>query len=463
MDDFDVINSKGSNELQSYGKKFQYKMVYLLLTDKVFFERLFTILDPTLFSSDSVQWIVKKLKDHYNDFKELPDVDNFKIYITQEIENKSTKINVVHTLKKIYEQRRTNNTDLIKKTATDFFKNQNLGKAIFECVDLWKDKRYEEIRNKINKALTSGEEQDVGLSYIEDIDERYEEMKRDTISFGYKILDKYTGGGIAGGELAVIVAPSGTGKTFLMNHMALRMLREGKKVVYYNLEDNKNYIALRLDSILMKDSTQNMRNRIDELKEKISKDIRSNIYIQDFPSQITNVNHLISHYDRLKLLHFHPDVIFVDYGDILGSVHPRQQDWLDQKQKFEELKSMAQQLEIPIITAGQANKQSLEKNIVEAQDIQRAYSKVAPCNIILGFSRHVSDKLNNTGRIHFAKNKYGPDGITLPANINYSDGTFKMLDPETKRGRELLEAMKENNEDFEAGKGRLRKHLKEFI
>lgn len=458
-----INNGYDSNELKEYGSTFQYKLVYLLLTDKKFFERIYDILNYKLFTSDSVKWIVKKLKYHYDEFRELPDVDNFKIYITKEIENKTTKTNIVYTLKKIYKQKRTNNTDLIKETATDFFKNQNLKKVIFESVDLLEEREYDTIRQKINDAMRAGEEHELGLDYTKDVEKRYEENDRDTISYGYSILDNYTNGGIAPGELAVILAPSGTGKTYFMNHIALRMLLNKKKLVYYNLEDDQSYVAVRLDGILMKESTHNLKYKIDDLKEKIDKNVHSNIIIKDFPSQISNINHFMSHYERLKLINFNPDIVFVDYGDIIGSVHSRQQDWLDQKQKFEELKSMAQQLQIPVITASQTGQQALDKDIVEARDMQRAYAKVAPCNLILGLSRHVSDKLNNTGRVHIAKNRYGPDGITLPAVINHEKGKFDILNPETKRGKELLEKMKNNNDDLEAGKERLKEKFQKYL
>jgi hypothetical protein len=269
---------------------------------------------------------MKCTKNHYTEYKELPDFDNYKIYLQKEDFDKAKNTNIVYALQKILNQKNKNNTKLIKDTALDFFKNQNLSKVMFEAVDLIKQKKYDQIREKLNHALNAGHDTDFGLNYVEDVEKRYNEDRRNLISYGYSVLDEYTGGGIGPGELAVIVANSGIGKSFLLSHITTRMLINGIKVVYYNLEDNASYIGRRIDSILMKDTNENIKYKLDELKKIIDKKIKANLIVKDFPSHVSNINHFMRHFNHLHLIDFKPDIVIIDYGDIIDNVKQKNSD-----------------------------------------------------------------------------------------------------------------------------------------
>lgn len=453
--------NRNVDKLSDYGKTFQYKLLHILFSDKLFFEQIYDILDPQQFSTNALKWIISKLKDHYNQYSEIPEIKDFKVYIQQEVDNKTTKVSIIQTLKKITQKKYTNSTEFVKENATDFFKNKNLSKVIMESVELLKNGQYDLIKEKIDDALHAGSDNDLGLDYIDDVDLRYEKHERDTITTGWKVLDNYLNGGLGRKELGAIVAASGVGKSFWLCHLAFRMIASGLKVVYFNLENEDSYIGMRIDSILTGISSHNLSYKIDKVKKKIKEKIKGNLKIKDLPSQISTINTMISFVNRLKIINFNPDAIIVDYGDIIGSVKSYSQDWLDQKQKFEELKSLAQQLSVPVWTASQANKSALEKDIVGKKEFQRAFAKTAPCNFILGLSRKVNDKLNNTGRLHIAKNTFGPDAITLPCYINNEKGKFKLYKPDSKKGKELLDQMG-GDEIAEEGRQRLREKFKKF-
>jgi hypothetical protein len=115
---------------------------------------------------------------------------------------------------------------------------------------------------------------------------------------------------------------------------------------------------------------------------------------------------------------------------------------------------MGGEYDIPIWTATQAGRSSLEDDIIEADKIASSYGKVMVSDFIMSLSRKVQDKLSGTGRVHIVKNRFGPDGVTLPSKINTNNGQFQFFEPDTSQG-------KATKQDMKSGETLMKKSLKE--
>ena len=117
---------------------------------------------------------------------------------------------------------------------------------------------FEQIKKLVDDALNAGTERNIGHEYIEHIEDRYSETTRETVETGWEVIDELTQGGLGGGELGVIVAPAGVGKTWVLAAIGANAMKRGKHIVHYSLELNEAYVGLRYDSIFTGIANQNL-------------------------------------------------------------------------------------------------------------------------------------------------------------------------------------------------------------
>lgn len=433
--------------LFDYGSTFQYKLILNLLSDRSFLSQIHDILDYNYFSSNANKWIVKKISQHYEKYNVLPKLDNFKLYINNELkDNDLLKVGVTAALKEVYKYINSDDADFIKEQTIDFFKHKNFEKILLEATDLLKEKDYDTIKAKIDEATLAGSERDLGIDYKKDVDLRYSEIARQPIPTGWPPIDHYLDGGVSAGELAVFLGISSVGKSWLLEHLSINAMKLGYEVMFYTLEDSGNFVGTRNDSVVTGINTTLLKYNIDKIKNDLNKNFPGNMTIRSFPSEITNIHHIQAHYNKLLLVKKKIDIVFIDYGDIMAPLKAFKADWLNQRQIFNEIKSFAQINKVPVWTAAQASKDAADQYAIESTAVAQSYPKVAPCNIIISLSRNTEDKIINSGRLHLAKNKYGPDGITFPCKIDFERGIFKPMDPHTKEAKELNNKMKNGGE-----------------
>jgi replicative DNA helicase len=246
-------------------------------------------------------------------------------------------------------------------------------------------------------------------------------------------------GGLAPGELGVVMAPAGIGKSWLLINIGANSLKNGKNVIHYTLELNENYVGQRYDSVLTGIPAQNLKNYQDEIENKM-KTLNGELTIKYYPTKSVGVMGLKAHIEKSIMLGKKPDVVVVDYADLLKVNSKDKHEALEEL--YEDLRGMAGEYQVPIWTATQANRSALEEDVIEADKIASSYGKVMVSDFLMSLSRKVEDKMSGTGRGHVIKNRFGPDGITLPCKINTNNGQFQFFEPQTTQGKQTTQVMK---------------------
>ena len=269
-----------------------------------------------------------------------------------------------------------------------------------DSVSLLKMGNYDEIKTKIDGAMKAGADTDIGLEYKNDVAVRYQEAARDTMTTGWDVIDDLMDGGLAPGELGVVMAPAGIGKSWLLINIGANAMKSGKNVIHYTLELNENYVGQRYDSVVTGINAQNLKNYQEDIQDKMNSLCR----------YLFKVNQKDKH-EALEEL-------------------------------YEDLRGMAGEYGVPVWTATQANRSALEEDVIEADKIASSYGKVMVSDFLMSLSRKVEDKMSGTGRGHVIKNRFGPDGITLPCKINTNNGQFQFFEPQTAQGKQTTKIMK---------------------
>ena len=377
--------------------------------------------------------------EHFKQYKAPPSKDVLKVKIT-EIENDILKTAVLEQLKEVFRYMESDDLSFVKDEILKFCKNQEIKRAIMDSVSLLKMGNYDEIKSKMDSAMKAGADTDIGLDYINNVAARYNEAARHTITTGWDVIDDLMDGGLAPGELGVVMAPAGIGKSWMLINIGANAVKAGKTVIHYTLELNENYVGQRYDSVLTGINAQTLKHHQETVEEKM-KSLRGELIVKYFPTKSVGVMALKAHIEKTIMQNKTPDLIIVDYGDLL-KVNTKKDKHEALEDLYEELRGMAGEYGIPVWTASQAGRSALEEDIIEADKIASSYGKVMVADFLMSLSRKIEDKMSGTGRGHVIKNRFGPDGITLPSKINTNNGQFQFFEPQTTQGKQTTQIMK---------------------
>ena len=421
------------DNLAKFGQSFQSKVVSALLTDEKFLDTLSEILNPRFFESEANKWIVGEIADYHEEFRKPPTLDVFKAQVSK-LDNDVLKTTIVEQLRHIFTQVGNVDLDYIKKEFTSFCRNQNLKNVILQSVDLLKAGNFDRIKDLVDKAMKVGTETDLGHDYIEDYDIRAEDVKRDTVPTDWSPINDLMDGGLGPGELGVVVAPSGVGKTWILTALGASAVRQGLSVVHYTMELSENYVGQRYDTVFTKIPSAELKGKKDEVKGKIE-NLKGKLLIKYFPPKGVSVKKLQQHIDKMIATDNKPDVIIVDYADLLLSYSNKSDStYAEQGGVYIDLRGMSGELGIPIWTASQTNRSAIDSEVIEADKIADSYAKVMNADFIMSWSRKSKDKLNNTARAHIMKNRFGPDGITFPCKMDTNTGFIEVYEGTSAEG-----------------------------
>jgi len=411
--------------LTKYGQSYQSKVVASLISDVKFLEQVTEITKPAFFESQANQWIIGEVQHYFDEFRTSPTMEVFKIKVG-EVEDKVLKQTVVEQLKAVYLQVGSEDLPYVKKEYLTFAKNQKVKDALLKSVDLLKAGNYDKIIDTMMAASKVGVENDLGLDYIDNFELIMEDVKRNSVSTGWEVVDELMDGGLGPGELGVVMAPSGIGKSWFLSKIACSAVQKGLNVLHYTLELSESYVGQRYTTILTGIQTSEHKERKEEIVRKI-KNTPGRVRIKYYPPQFASSKTLSAHIEKLKASGFNPNLIIIDYADLLKSSSNRDGLYAELGGIYEELRGLSGETGIPIWTATQTNRAAIDHEVIQADSVGDSYKKVQTADFIMSVSRKTKDKLSNTGRIHIVKNRFGPDGMTFPAKIDTFHGIMDVF------------------------------------
>ena len=411
--------------LTKYGSSYQSKVVASLISDTKFLEQVTEITKPAFFESQANQWIIGQLQSYFSEYHTSPTMEVFKIKVG-DIDDKILKQMVVEQLKIVYLQIGADDLPYVKNEYLTFSKNQRVKDALLKSVDLLKAGNYDKIIDTMMAASKVGLESDLGLDYVDNFESIIEDVKRNSISTGWDVVDELMDGGLGPGELGVVMAPSGIGKSWFLSKIACSAIQMGMNVLHYTLELSENYVGQRYTTILTGIQTTEHKERKDEIIRKI-KQTSGRVRIKYYPPQFATSKTLSAHIEKLRATGFNPNLIIIDYADLLKSSNSRDGLYAELGGIYEELRGLSGEAGIPIWTATQTNRAAIDHEVIQADSVGDSYKKVQTADFIMSVSRKTKDKLSNTGRIHIVKNRFGPDGMTFPAKIDTFHGIMDVF------------------------------------
>jgi len=413
------------SSLENYGIGFQTKVISALLTDKPFLQNVNDVLTEEYFSNSAHKWVVNEVMKYYHKYHTNPTMDVLKVEMKR-LDNEVLQLSIKEQLKEAYRSSDESDLTYVKQEFTNFCKNQQLKKALLSSVDLLKAGDYDSIRSLVDGALRSGQDKNIGHEYNKDTESRYREEDRTPIPTPWNELNGLLQGGLGEGDFGLIFGNPGGGKSWSLVALGAYAVQAGFNVIHYTLELGESYVGRRYDSYF----TQIPVNKITQHKDKVENAtslLPGELIIKEYPMGKASINTIESHIKKCIDLDFKPDLIIIDYVDLLSSKRNNR----ERKDEIDDIytctKGLARELKLPIWSVSQVNRAGAKDNIIEGDKAAGSYDKMMIADFAISLSRQKKDKVNGTGRFHIMKNRYGMDGLTFNAKVDTSTGHIEFL------------------------------------
>ena len=423
------MTNKNYETFSRFGKKFQENMCQLMLEDRPFYDQISEVLDINFFEKKYLQIFIETLMNYREKYDTHPNHEVMMSLLRTELNHhdKATARQVRDFFARVHSSDGIEEALWVKDKAIDFCRKQVLKQAMMKSVKLLKSSSFDEIEKVIQDALKLGTDNNFGHEYHKDALARFDIINRDPITTGWDRMDEICKGGLGKNELGVVIAPTGAGKSMVMVHLACQALKLGKTVVYYTLELKDTVVGSRFDACLTRISLNEHKQRKEEILEQIQ-DIDGSLIVKEYPTKSASVQTIKNHIAKLKKRGVNPDIVLVDYADLLRPPRATNEKRHELEEIYEGLRALAQIYEIPVWTASQTNRGGLNAEVITMEAISEAFNKCFVADFIFSLSRTIQDKQANKGRIFIAKNRNGPDGMIFQAFVDWSDVTVKILD-----------------------------------
>ncbi len=416
-----------------YGKQFQEKIFQALVVDSNWATQMTEVMTHEYFELKYLKYLTGRYFSYFEKYKSFPSLSLLITIVRDDLREGNDVVlrdQIVEFLHRVKVNPDVGDLQFVKDKSLDFCKKQALKDALEKSVDLISSENYESVVTLMKDAISKGEPSTIGHNFFEDYDSRFARINRVTCPLGLPQLDKkdVLNGGLGRGEIGVITAPTGVGKSHFLVHAGCEALKVGKNVVHYTFELSERAVGLRYDSNLCSIPSSDVIDRKDEVMKYYEGASLGRLIIKEYPTGSASVTTIRNHIEKLLLKSFVPSLIIIDYADIMRS--SRKFDSLRHELKliYEELRNLAMELNVPIWTASQANREASDKPVVGLENMSEAYGKAMVADIVLSLSRKPLEKSTGCGRLFVAKNRAGRDGILFPVFLDCSMSKIQIIE-----------------------------------
>ena len=431
---------KNNTTLGYLGVDFQTRLLAQILTDHKFAESIIDIISPNYFDEDTMKLIMVTIKDAWDNGEIIPNYDTLRIRLRGRVDSVRLK-HVEKYLNDVIEVDLHDGDDTQEK-GMDFCKQQELKKVLVQLnkfVENGDVERFDEAEELIKTVLEIGNDKDKGVDVLSNIDEVLADDFRNPIPTGITGLDGPMNGGLAKGELAVILAPFGVGKTTMITKIANSAMDLGYNVMQIFFEDMPKVIQRKHLACWSGIELNELAKHKDELSKiiKEKENGKGKIMLKKFPSDGTTITMIRNFIRQERAKGFKPDLVLLDYIDVVAPTKEFKNSWDAEGNIMRQFETMLVDFNVAGWTAVQGNRSSIKSEIVESDQMGGSIKRGQIGHFIVSIAKSLIQKDNGTATMAILKSRFGKDGIVFEdivfdnsrINIDVSQGGgISMLD-----------------------------------
>ena len=427
------------------GIDFQLKLVKCFFEDHTYFTSIQEIIDQNMFTNEHLRRIVGFMKDRYNFNETVTTYFEMETIIRSKVSDAISVEQLLAVLGKVSEMDLVG-MDIVEEESEKFFKQQNLTKAMNKAQDIIKNgdfANYYTIEDIIKKALETNTKQDFGFHLFENIESDLSESYRTAIPTGADKLDKALYGGLGKGELGVIVAPPGIGKTSATTGFAANAAiykcpennNKGFKVLHFFFEDEevnirRKYYGFATDIDACTLSLPDVRPiAIERLNADtdIRKMLKENIIGERLSTGEVRASEIKNKIRQYIARGFKPDLIIIDYFECIKFEKSDLGDseWSKEGITMRKLESMAKEFNVAMWVPVQGTRDSIGAEIVGMMQAGGSVKKTQIAHVVITFGQ--TDEMKTQGKLNVFLGKFRAGRIDKNKfmNVYFNNGTCK--------------------------------------
>ena len=422
----------------------------LILSDE-YTRKVLPFIKDEYFSEQDELTVFKETKAYFDKYTKSPTVEALMINLGN---NTSISDNVLLGAKTIVNSiggEQSPAAEWLVDETEKWCKDRAIYIAVMNSIEVLDEKNQRsrgEIPELLKDALSVSFDTNIGHDQIEDADRRFEfyHTEEEKIPFDLEYFNKITKGGLPNKTLNVCLAGTGVGKSLFMCHMASAGLMMNKNVLYITLEMSEERIAERIDAntmnVPMKDLPDLSKNMFDKKISKLQDKTKGKLIIKEYPTASAHVGHfrhLLQELDVKK--DFKPDLIFIDYLNICASSRVKPgagaNSYTLVKSIAEELRGLAVEYDVPIMTATQTTRSGYGSTDVELTDTSESFGLPATADFM--FALISSEELDELDQlvVKQLKNRYNDPTVFKRFVIGIDRSRMKLYDCEQEAQEEL--------------------------
>jgi replicative DNA helicase len=444
------------------GNQFQLQLLNQIIEDKDFSSSIMDVIESSYFDNKYFKIIIQMIKEYFSKYESTPNFDTLEQIVKSEITQELVAKIVLDTIKQVKEAP-FEGTVFVQEKALKFCKQQELQKAMDRAQKIITEgdfESYDKVEGLVRDALQVGQT-DKGTSDIfTGLDTVLEEDYRHPIPMGIVGIDKLLKGGLAKGEIGVILAPTGVGKTTILTKIANTAFNLGYNVLQIFFEDNPKIVQRKHFTIWTGIEPDNLANHKEEVMSKITEiqeTMKNKLVLKKLASDTMTMNQIKNQVRKMIAEGNKIDLILLDYIDCVLPESSSKDEWKAEGSVMRGFEAMCHELNLVGWTATQGNRSSISSEVVTTDQMGGSIKKAQVGHVIITVAKTLQQKEMNLATIAITKSRLGKDGVVFE-NCKFNNELleidtessvtflgFEEQQEERKRDRvkELLEKRKE--------------------
>jgi replicative DNA helicase len=415
------------------GNTFQIQLLNNIILYKDFATSIVDVLDPKYFDNQYFRLIMQMIREYYIKYEHAPTYNTLEQMTKSEISSPMAQKMVMDMLEQVKESP-IEGSDYVQEKSLKFCKQQELQKVMSKAqkiIDKGDFESYDHLEEMVREALQVGEVE-IGTSDVfSNLDEVLDDDYRHPIPMGIQGIDNLLKGGLAKGEIGVILAPTGVGKTTILTKLANNAFNLGYSVLQIFFEDNPKIIQRKHFTMwtgIAPDDLSNHRDVVIEKVKEIKLNTKNKLTLKKLPSDTMTMNQIKNQVRKMTAEGNKVDMIVLDYIDCVVPDRKLEDEWKSEGSVMRAFEALCHELQIVGWTATQGNRSSISSEVVTTDQMGGSIKKAQVGHVIITVAKTLQQKEMNLATIAITKSRLGKDGVVFE-NCKF-DNEFLVIDTE---------------------------------
>jgi replicative DNA helicase len=400
------------------GNTFQVQLLNQIIVDKDFAHTIVDVLESSYFDNKYFKMIATMIREYFTKYQSSPTFETLEQIAKSEISNEMALKIVLDTLKQVKDAP-FEGSIFVQEKALKFCKQQELQKAMKQAqkiIDEGDFESYDKVEELVRDAIQVGE-RDLGTGDVfENLDVVLDEDFRSPIPMGIKGIDNLLKGGLAKGEIGVILAPTGVGKTTILTKIANTAFNMGYNVLQIFFEDNPKIIQRKHFTIWTGIEPDNLVFHKDKVFEKIHEiqnSMPNKLILKKLPSDSLTMLQIKNQLRKMIADGTKIDLVVLDYIDCVMPEKVLGDEWKSEGSVMRHFEAMCHELGLVGWTATQGNRSSISSEVVTTDQMGGSIKKAQVGHVIISVAKTLQQKELNLATIAITKSRIGKDGVVF--------------------------------------------------